>query len=419
MIEAAKGTRDILPEEMNRWHFVEAVARDTFERYGFREIRTPIFESTELFARGIGAATDIVAKEMYTFLDRKGRSLTLRPENTAPVVRAYIQHQRHRSADVDRLYYIGPMFRYERPQKGRMRQFSQLGVEVFGSDHPVIDAEAIEMVMSFVSSVGVRPVALSLNSVGCHECRPAYRDALVRYLTPRAAALCEDCRRRLQTNPLRCFDCKVPADQEVMTKAPIIADHLCAACCDHFAAVRSHLDALEVPYKVEPRLVRGLDYYRRTAFEVTQPALGAQNAILGGGRYDGLVEELGGPPVPGFGFAIGQDRLILALPADAPIPDDAPDVVVVALGAASIRPALLAARRLRRLGRRVIFDPLPGKSLKAQMRHANALRARTVIIVGEEEISRGMVTLKRMADGTQETIRTEDLEARIEALGHA
>ena len=418
MIEAAKGTRDILPEEMGRWHFVEAAARDTFGRYGFREIRTPIFESTELFARGVGEATDIVAKEMYTFLDRKGRSLTLRPENTAPVVRAYIQHQRHRGTEVDRLYYIGPMFRYERPQKGRMRQFSQIGVEIFGSDHPAIDAETLDMMMTFLGLLGVHPVDLSLNSVGDEECRPVYRDALVRYLTPRSSALCEDCRRRLQTNPMRCLDCKVPADQEVMKGAPVIADHLCGACRDHFDRVRSYLDASGVAYRVDPRLVRGLDYYRRTAFEVTQSGLGAQNAILGGGRYDGLVAALGGPPVPGFGFAIGQDRLILSLPSDASIPRDEPEIVVVALGGASVPPALMAARRLRRRGRRVLFDPLPEKSLKAQLRHANDRHARLVIIVGEEEIARGMLTLKRMADGTQETLRTEDLEARVEALDH-
>ncbi len=413
MIEAVKGARDILPDEIPRWHFVEASAREIFERYGFREIRTPIFESTELFARGIGEGTDIVAKEMYTFQDRKGRSLTLRPENTAPVARAYVQHQMHRSSEVERLYYIGPMFRYERPQKGRMRQFSQIGVEVFGCEHPAVDAETIEMLMEFLARLGIAPVDLLLNSVGCQECRPGYREALLRYLAPHRAELCADCQRRLLANPLRCFDCKVPADRERMAGAPSIQEHLCAGCRDHFARVRSYLDAYAVPYTVEPRLVRGLDYYRRTAFEVTQPALGAQNALLGGGRYDGLVRDLGGPAVPGFGFAVGEDRLVMSLPEGAAIPADAPDIYVAALGEAGVARALLVARRLRRAKRRVVFDPLPDKSLKAQMRRADSLRSRCVLILGEHEIARGAVTLKRMSDGAQETIGEEEIEGRL------
>ncbi len=419
MIEAVKGSRDILPEEIGRWHFVEAAARQTFERYGFREIRTPIFESTELFARGIGEATDIVAKEMYTFLDRKGRSLTLRPENTAPVARAYIQHQLHRRSEVERLYYIGPMFRYERPQKGRMRQFSQIGVEVFGCEHPAIDAETIEMLVAFLARLGIAPVELILNSVGCRDCRPRYREALVRYLQPLRDELCEDCRRRLEINPLRCFDCKVPADRERMARAPTIQEYLCAACREHFARVRAYLDAFGVAYHVDGRLVRGLDYYRRTAFEVTLPGLGAQNALLGGGRYDGLVEELGGPPVPGFGFAVGQDRLVLSLGEGAAIPDDAPEVVIVALGEGGVTPALSAARRLRLKARRVVFDPVPERSLKAQMRRANDRKARFVLILGDEEIARGLLTIKRMSDGLQETIAEGDLEARLEEMARA
>ena len=324
MIETVKGTRDILPEEIARWQFVEAQARSTFELFGCREIRTPIFESTELFERGIGAGNEIVAREMYTFLDRKGRSLTLRPENTAPVVRAYIEHQRHRRSEVERLYYIGPMFRYERPQKGRMRQFYQIGVEILGSDHPAIDAETLLMLTTFLERIGLGAAALALNSVGCENCRPAYRAALLRELEPARQALCEDCRRRLTTNPLRCFDCKVPADRALLGRASPILEHLCGPCRDHFSRVRSLLDDLGVAYAIEPRLVRGLDYYRRTAFEVTLPGLGAQNALLGGGRYDGLVEALGGPDVPGFGFAVGEDRLVMSLPYAAPLPDTAP-----------------------------------------------------------------------------------------------
>ncbi len=419
MIEAVKGSRDILPEEMPRWHFVEAGAREIFERYGFREIRTPIFESTELFARGIGEASDIVAKEMYTFEDRKGRSLTLRPENTAPVARAYIQHQMHRGSGIERLYYIGPMFRYERPQKGRTRQFSQIGVEVFGSEHPSIDAETLAMLMDFLARLEITPVALVLNSVGCGDCRPAYREALVRYLEPHADELCEDCQRRLKVNPLRCFDCKVAADRERMAGAPTIQEYLCEACRDHFGRVRAYLDAYEVPYGIDPRLVRGLDYYRRTAFEVTQPSLGAQNALLGGGRYDGLIEALGGPPVPGFGFAVGEDRLVMSLPAGAPVPDPTPDLVVVALGEESVARALLVARTLRRAGRRVIFDPLPDRSLKSQMRRANDLGSGFVLIVGQQEIASGSFVLKRMSDGAQWTVGEKDLVARLEGARRA
>jgi histidyl-tRNA synthetase len=416
LIEAVKGARDILPEEMPRWHFVEEGAREIFERYGFREIRTPIFESTELFSRGIGEGSDIVAKEMYTFQDRKGRSLTLRPENTAPVARAYIQHQMHRGQEIRRLYYIGPMFRYERPQKGRARQFSQIGVEVFGGEHPAIDAETLAMLMDFLGRLGITPVALVLNSVGCADCRPAYREALVRYLEPHAADLCEDCRRRLRLNPLRCFDCKVPADRERMALAPTIQDFLCAACRDHFRRVLAYLDAYEVPYAIDPRLVRGLDYYRRTAFEVTQPSLGAQNALLGGGRYDGLVEDLGGPRVPGFGFAVGEDRLVMSLPPGASVRDPSPEVVVLAIGEASVARALLLSRRMRRAGKSVIFDALPDKSLKSQMRRADDLGGRFVLIVGEEHAAGGPVVLRRMSDGLQSMVAESVLEARLEEM---
>jgi histidyl-tRNA synthetase len=419
MIESVKGARDLLPEEIGRWQFVEDSAREVFRLYGFREIRTPIFESTELFTRSIGEGTDIVSKEMYTFKDRKGRSLTLRPENTAPVVRAYLQHQLHRRTEVAKLYYIGPMFRYERPQKGRMRQFNQIGVEVLGSDHPAIDAEALETLMALLARLGIAGPQLSLNSVGCPICRPGYRQALVRYLEPLRDTLCEDCRRRLVDNPLRCFDCKVPADRQTMARAPSIKDYLCQACRDHFARVLSYLDRLSITYAVDPHLVRGLDYYCRTAFEVCLQGLGAQNALLGGGRYDGLAEALGGPSVPGFGFAVGEDRLVMSLPESVPVPADSPEIIVVALGEEAIEQALVVARRLRRQGRRVVFDPSPGKSLKAQMRHANDASAPFVLILGEQEIARGVLTLKRMSDGAQETIGENDLESKLQEMARA
>jgi histidyl-tRNA synthetase len=419
MIEKVKGTRDILPEEIPGWHFVEARAREVFALYGFGEIRTPIFESTELFQRGIGEGTDIVSKEMYTFPDRKGRSLTLRPENTAPVARAYIEHNRHKLTEIDRLYYIGPMFRYERPQKGRLRQFSQIGVEVFGSEDPGIDAETLQMLVVFLERIGITPVSLALNSVGCAECRPGYRTVIVAYLQPRRNNMCEDCRRRIDTNPLRCFDCKIAADREIMDGAEPILDHLCAACRTHFEAVRGHLDRLEVPYSIDSRLVRGLDYYCRTTFEVALAGLGAQNALLGGGRYDGLVQSLGGPPIPGFGFAVGEDRLVMSVPPSVDVPRGAPDVYVIALGETTLPTALMLATTLRAAERPTVLDPLPHKSLKAHMRHANDLGARAVLIVGEQETARGEYTLKRMSDGTQISTSASSLVARVREMLNA
>ena len=419
MIEAPKGTRDILPEEIGRWHFVEDCAREIFARHGFREIRTPVFESTELFARGIGEGSDIVAKEMYTFLDRKGRSLTLRPESTAPVARAYIEHQMHRGSGLQRLYYIGPMFRYERPQMGRMRQFHQIGVEVLGSDHPAVDAETLETLMAFLGRLGLGEAELVLNSVGCPACRPAYRAALLAYLEPRKATLCEDCRRRMVDNPLRCFDCKVAADRTTMAEAPTITDFLCAECRGHFGRVVGFLRVGGIRHRLDPRLVRGLDYYRRTSFEVTLPGLGAQNALLGGGRYDGLVRELGGPDVPGFGFAVGQERLVMSLPAAADVSPETPEIFVAAVGEEGVERALVVARAVRSAGRRVVFDPLPDKSLKAQLRRANDLRVRFVLILGESEIRARAVTIKSMSDGTQETIAEERVDARLREIAGA
>ena len=416
MIESVKGARDILPGEIERWQLVEETARRVFGLYGFEEIRTPIFESTELFQRGIGESSDIVAKEMYTFNDRKGRSLTLRPENTAPVMRAYLQHGMQRGSDVTRLYYVGAMFRYERPQKGRMRQFHQIGVEAIGSNHPAIDAETMEMLMRFLASIGLEGLRLVLNSVGCPTCRPAYREALVRFLEPAADALCSDCRRRLVANPLRCFDCKVPADRERMKEAPSIQDHLCAECHEHFDHVRTYLDAYGVDYDLDPRLVRGLDYYRRTAFEVVVEELGAQNALLGGGRYDGLAQELGGPPVPGFGFAIGEDRLVTTLKPGGATERGSPDLFVVTLSEQGVARGLALARTVRETGRSVLVDPVLHRSLKSQMRRANDLRARFVLIIGEETVGERTVTLKRMSDGSQEEIDEREIGIRMEAL---
>lgn len=416
MIDKVKGTRDILPDEIDRWRFLEDRAHEIFSLYGFREIRTPIFERTELFQRGIGEGTDIVAKEMYTFADRKGRSLTLRPENTAPVARAYIEHQLHRRSEIERLYYVGPMFRYERPQKGRMRQFSQIGVEVFGSDHPIIDAETLHMLVLYLDRIDIRPVRVTLNSVGCDTCRPGYREVLRAFLLPHRDRMCGDCRRRVEVNPLRCFDCKVAEDRQLLEGADTILDHLCDACRIHFADVRAHLEHLGVPFELDPRLVRGLDYYCRTTFEVSLAGLGAQNALLGGGRYDGLVQSLGGPAVPGFGFAVGEDRLILSLPENVEIPESSPEVYVVSLGEEALLHAPAIAARLRSGGRRVVLDPLPAKSLRSQLRRANDLGARFVLIMGEEEIASGRYTLKRMSDGAQVEIDETGMAAQLEEM---
>src|SRR2546426_2121767 len=318
MIKAIRGTRDLLPPETALWNFVEAAVRDVFRVYNFHEIRTPIFEETQLFARSVGEETDIVGKEMYTWQDRgraesdRGQSLTLRPENTAGVVRAYIEHKLW-DRGLNKLYYIGPQFRRERPQKGRYRQFYQIGAEVLGSDHPAIDAEVLEMLLLFLERVGINSFTLLLNSVGDSKCRPEYIKALRRALGSVKSTMCADCQRRAETNPLRVLDCKVEADQPIIAKLPSILDHLCPECRQHFDRVLGELKQRGIPYEITPRLVRGLDYYTRTTFEITSGALGAQNALLGGGRYDGLSEMIGGPPAPGIGFSIGEDRLVLAV----------------------------------------------------------------------------------------------------------
>src|SRR3954447_9386479 len=361
MIKAIRGTRDLLPPETALWNFVEAACRDVFRDYNFQEIRTPIFESTELFARGVGEETDIVSKEMYTFEDRgraesdRGTSLTLRPENTAGVVRAYIEHKMWERPGVTKLFYIGPQFRRERPQKGRYRQFYQIGAEVIGpttagSESPARDAEVLEMLDTLLERLGIQQRNLQLNSVGCSKDRPVYLQALRDALKPVVGQMCYDCQRRAETNPLRVLDCKVPEDQPIIEKLPRIADYLDEGCRTHFADVRAILDAVGVPYTINDRLVRGLDYYTRTAFEFTHGALGAQNAILGGGRYDGLSEAIGGPKAPGIGFAIGEDRLVMSIPESADAIIRKPDAYIAPLGAGMNLHAAKLARELRKQG---------------------------------------------------------------------
>jgi histidyl-tRNA synthetase len=403
-IQAVRGTRDVLPDEVAPWQRVEGAARELFARYGYRELRTPVFEQTELFARGIGAETDIVSKEMYTFEDRDGGSLTLRPEATAGIVRAVIEHNLMNSDASLRVYALGPMFRRERPQKGRYRQFHQVDVEAFGFTSPTIDAEVVELALAFLDACGVEQRELVLNSVGDSACRPAYVERLQQELRAKAASLCADCQRRVETNPLRVLDCKVPEDQAVIDALPRITDHLCQACAEHFAEVRRQLDLLGIPYRLSHRLVRGLDYYVRTTFEVASDALGAQSSVLGGGRYDGLVKELGGPELPGIGFAVGLERLISLVPAVSAEPRC--DVFLMPLASGALDPALRLQRRLRGAGVRVLLDP-EGRSFKSRMKQADKLGARFAAILGEDELARGVWALRDMKRSEQKDV-TED-----------
>lgn len=403
------GTRDILPEEVSSWHLVEEAARGIFSRYGFQEIRPPLLEATELFARGIGGETDIVGKEMYTFQDQGGKSVSLRPEATASTVRAYLQHSMHREAGLSRLYYIGPMFRHEKKQKGRWRQFYQIGAEALGSEHPAIEAEVIEMTLFFLESLQVQSQLL-INSVGDGKCRPQYVELLRQDLRRHQAELCEDCRRRAETNPLRVLDCKVATCQPVINVLPKIVDHLCEECAQHFEQVKSYLRAAGISYEIVPRLVRGLDYYVKTAFEIVSGELGAQNALVGGGRYDGLAEVLGGPRVPGFGFAMGLDRLVMILPESVRARGKhPPELYLVHLGQAALSKALLIARSLRHKGFACHLE-FAGGSLKSQMRLANRVGARTVLFIGEDELARDRYVIKRMEDSTQQEVSLEELE---------
>ena len=409
MLRAVKGTRDLLPPDTAVWNRVERIARDVFRCYNYQEIRTPVFEETQLFARGVGAETDIVSKEMYTFEDRDGSSLTLRPENTASVIRAYIEHRLDQKPGLLKLYYMGPMFRRERPQKGRFRQFFQIGAEAIGSESPYVDAEVIEMVTELLTRCGLRGFELVINSVGCSNCRPVFIARLREALQPVAAGLCQDCQRRTETNPLRVLDCKIPEDQPVINQLPSILDHLCEVCAPHFQAVQRYLRDRDIPYEIRPRLVRGLDYYMRTTFEVIHGNLGAQNSVLGGGRYDGLAESIGSSvPAPGIGFSIGEDRLVMTVDQT---PDEGLDVYMAPLGEAALQHAGILARDLRRCG--VSVEVAAGGKLKRAMELANKLSARYALILGDDEIAAGQYSLKDMATGDQHRVTREELFQKI------
>jgi histidyl-tRNA synthetase len=418
-LKAVRGTRDLLPPETALWNRIEATARAVFARYNFGEIRTPVFEDTALFARGVGEETDIVSKEMYTWEDRaraqseKTQMLTLRPENTAGVVRAYIEHQLGESGQLQKLYYIGPQFRRERPQKGRYRQFSQIGAEVIGppssgSESPLRDAEVLEMLATLLDELGISGWTLELNSVGSSADRAKYNETLRAALVPVVGQMCADCQRRAVTNPLRVLDCKVPADQPIIDTLPVIADSLDDASKAHFAAVLAALDAAGVPYKRNHRLVRGLDYYTRTTFEFTHGGLGAQNALLGGGRYDGLSEAIGGPKAPGIGFAMGEDRLVLTLLSQGSDAPQLADAFIAPLGENLNPAALVLARELRHKGLWVELGE-GGFRLKKSFEAANKI-ARHIVIVGEDELQSGILTVKTFATGIQTKVPRAELE---------
>ena len=402
-IKALKGFKDILPDEVGLWQFIEQTARDVFHRYGLEEIKVPILERTDLFVRTIGASTDIVEKEMYTFQDRNGSSITMRPEGTASVIRAYIENGLYVRGSVQRLYTIGPMFRHERPQKGRLRQFHQMSVEVLGSNSARIDTEVITLAWQILQDIGLQ-AGLEINSLGCTACRPSFKQTLQDFLQERISHLCEDCQRRTDSNPLRVLDCKSEHCQAQYVSAPSIIDYICEGCREHFEEVKQTLKSLDVPFAVNPKMVRGLDYYTRTTFELITTELGAQGAVGAGGRYDGLVQQLGGPEVPGIGFAMGMERLVMLLSQkDQGEIRHALDLFLVTLGDKAYEKGFALMQMLRAKGLRVMMDH-EGRSMKNQMKQADKQKARFALILGERELENHEVSLKDMHSGEQERI---------------
>ena len=413
-IRSIKGTQDILPSQSHRWQLLEAAIHNTMDTYGYSEIRTPAFERTELFSRGVGEETDIVSKEMYSWTDQGGENLTLKPELTAPVVRSFIQHNLGGQSPINKLYYIDALFRRERPQKGRYRQFHQFGIEAFGSEHPEIDAEVIALAMSVFNDIGLTGLTLKLNSIGSPECRSDYRNALRDFLKPHFNDLSETSQKRFENNPMRILDTKIPHEIEILKEAPNISDSLTAEDKAHFEEVCSLLDAMGIQYLIESNLVRGLDYYTRTTFEITSTELGAQDAICGGGRYDGLVETLGGKPTPGIGFAAGMERILLAL-GDDDLSGKTTQVYIVGLGD-GVRPTVAKlAEDLRQNNVRTNFDPLR-RSMKAQMREANKCGATIAIIIGDKELVTGRGEVKNLSSGDQQKIDIKSLVDHINTL---
>ncbi len=407
---APRGTRDVLPSESAKWQFLEEMFRKACALHGYRELRTPTFEHTELFTRNLGETTDVVSKEMYTFETRGGKSLTLRPEGTAPAIRAFVEHGLSGALPVTKLYYVARLFRYERPQAGRYREHTQLGVEALGATDPAIDAEVISLAATFFASVGVGNAELKLNSIGCPECRPGYREALKSFAGDRVSELCPTCATRYEQNPLRMLDCKVPSCKQILADAPKMTDHLCEDCKGHFESVKKYLTALGITYTLDPKLVRGFDYYTKTAFEFVSGELGAQNAVGGGGRYDNLVKEIGGPDTPGIGFGLGMERLLLTLEAmGVELPCACPtDVYVIGLGANAHEAAVKLVADLRASGLAADMD-YTGRSMKSQMKVVDKLGARFAAILGDDEIAGGFVSLRDMRSSEQKQVMIADL----------
>ncbi len=410
-----KGVQDIFPPEIYIWNKIESAAKEVLRLYGFKEIRIPVIESTEVFSRSIGETTDIVQKEMYTFNDRAGRSVTLRPEGTASVVRSYIQHNLYNQPSPQKYYYFGPMFRYERPQKGRLRQFYQIGAEVFGSHEPKMDAEILSMINLFFERIVIKDISYEINSIGCKQCRPEYKKNLLEFLSEhvKEKKLCNDCKIRIKRNPMRVFDCKVEECINLRKEAPVISDFLCEDCVKHDSEFKSYLTLLDIPYLENPEIVRGLDYYTRSTFEVTTKHLGAQNAVVAGGRYDNLVEEFGGPATPAIGFAIGMERLALLLKDS--VTETGPEIFFALLGKDAEKSAIAIYEKLRNNGI-VVETGNPVSSLKSQLRRADRMKSRYVVIIGDSEISSRKAIWKRLSDSTQGEIELDDTEGYIKLL---
>lgn len=411
-IKAPRGTADILPSDAPIWRYVEKTAAETARTFGYEEIRTPVFEHTELFQRGVGDTTDVVQKEMYTFNDKGDRSITLRPEGTASAARAYIEHSMHALPQPVKLFYSCACYRYEKPQAGRLREFHQFGIEAFGSKDPSLDAEIIALASTIFKNLGAEALTLNLNSIGCPECRKKYNEALTAYLSAHSETLCETCNTRLSKNPMRVLDCKSPICKEVAKDAPVILDYICDDCRAHFETVQSYLKAMDIPFSIDPTIVRGLDYYTRTVFEFVSTQIGAQGTVCGGGRYDGLLEEIGGAAGPGMGFAMGIERILLVLKAQGCLPEseEAPQIFIASIGQTAA--ALALSQKLRENGIYASCD-VAGRSLKAQMKNADRLGARFSLVLGEDEVKSGEAQLKNMETGEKETVSLSDIPSLI------
>ncbi|MDI3518049.1 MULTISPECIES: histidine--tRNA ligase [Caldanaerobacter] len=414
LTKAPRGTKDVLPSESYKWQYVENLMREICEFYGYKEIRTPGFEHTELFLRGVGESTDIVRKEMYTFNDRSGRSITLKAEGTSPAVRAFIEHGLYAETQPTKLYYITPVYRYEKPQAGRLREHHQFGVEIFGAKSASADAEVISIAMTLLKKLGLNNLELRINSVGCPVCRKNYNKVLKEFLKEHLDELCDDCKVRYEVNPLRVLDCKVESCRRVTGEAPLITDYLCDDCRNHFEELKKYLDAMGYNYIVDPRIVRGLDYYTKTAFEIISKDIGAQGTVCGGGRYDGLIEEIGGPSMPGVGFGMGIERLLLTLEQNGIeiTKPEGPDLFIAYIGDEAKLFTFTLANKLRFNGLKVEIDHME-RSLKAQMKYANKLNAKFAVVIGEEELESKKVKLKNMATGEETEILIDEIEKAI------